>query len=386
MTKDTADYEKSEAIAISSGKDVLARAPWLSNRKVQRTAGFFAELRENDVVHPNHYSVHCVDGVGTKLFLSAWSGNYRLAPIDGVAMNANDMAPLIYAYPSSLNLYLACQTEVEEQHMGEIVGGFVDALERIRIPNAPWQVNIGKLETASLDEMISLGVQNKGVDYGVVLTGFIAKNKVPNLDPQPGHVIVGVSSSGLHSNGYTGARHVLFTPDVEYRDEWKPQYKGRFRFDDRPEILGGKTILEALQVPTALYLAEAALIGQRFDDKDIYGVNITGNGLLNFNRAGHGVSFEITDPLPLLPVHLLLIQESGWDPETSYRKQNNGMGFAYVVPNLETAEGVVELINERGENRAQIVGEVRRSDERELRTTLHKPYEGGVLNFVGYSN
>jgi phosphoribosylformylglycinamidine cyclo-ligase len=386
MIRDTADYEESEEIAIQTGKVALSRAPWLHNRRVPNTGGFFAELRQNDAVHPNYYSVHCVDGNGTKLFLSPWSGNYRLAPTDGVAMNANDMAPLIHAYPASLDLYLACQTGVEDQYMGEIMSGFVDALERIRIPNAPWNVNIGKIETASLDEMISLGVPNRGLDFGIVLTGFIDKDKVPNLDPQPGHVIVGVSSTGLHSNGYTGARHVLFTPDVEYRDEWKTQYRGKFRLDDKPDILRGQTVLEALQVPTALYLVETALIGQQFDNRDIYGVNITGNGLANFNRAGRGVSFEITDPLPHLPIHELLVQESGWTPEQAYTKQNMGMGFAYVAPNLDVAEGIVGLVNGRAENRAYIVGEVRKSDEEELRTIIHRPYEGGPISFVGYSN
>ena len=74
----TDDYEASEEIAISAGKKALARAPWLFDRVVERTKGFFTELREvpfSDTM----YSAHCVDGNGTKLFLSPWSGNYRLA-------------------------------------------------------------------------------------------------------------------------------------------------------------------------------------------------------------------------------------------------------------------------------------------------------------------
>ena len=386
MAKDTADYEESEEIAIQTGKKALERAPWLFNRRNSKSKGFFVELRDNDAVHPGYFSVHCVDGVGTKLFLSAWSGNYRLAPTDGIAMNANDKATIIRAYPSELNIYLACQTQIEKEKMEEIMNGFVDALEKIRIPNAPWDLNIGKMETASLDEMISLGIPNMGVDFGIVITGYIKKDEVPNLDPKPGHIIVGVSSTGLHSNGYTGGRHVLFKPEVEYRDEWKSQYRGRFNFDDKPEILEGKTVLEALQVPTALYLVEASLTGQMFDNKDIYGVNITGNGMHNFNRAGEGVSFEITDPLKLLPIHELLIQESKWTPYEAYRKQNLGMGFAYIAPNLDIAESIVKLINERGENKADIVGSVHESSEAELRTTIHKPYEGKKLDFIGYSN
>jgi len=385
MRKDTADYETSEKIAIKSGKEALSKAPWLFDRSKEKR-GFFFELKRNDAVHPDYYAIHCVDGVGTKLFLAPWSSNYRLQPIDGIGMNANDMATAIHAYPDAINLYFAVQTGIEEEHMGEIMEGFVDAIAEISIPWAPFNVNIGKLETASLDEMISLGIANKGFDIGIVMTGYIKKDKVPNLTPQPGHIIVGISSTGLHSNGYTSARHILFTSDVEYRKEWKSQYRGKYHFNDKPSILEGKTVLEALQVPTAAYLTEASKIGKELDNRDIYGVNITGNGLHNFNRAGQEVSLEITDPLPILPVHKFLIQESGWTPEIAYKKQNMGMGFAYVCPSLDIAEKIIKSINLRGKNKAKIVGEVRKSEEKELKTTIHKPYEGKPIDFIGYSN
>jgi phosphoribosylformylglycinamidine cyclo-ligase len=383
---DVGDYESREEMAVKSGKDALKKAPWLFNRANPRSRGFFFELKENDAVHPDWYAIHCVDGVGTKLFLSAWSGNYGLQPIDAVAMNSNDMATSIRAYPDVINLYFAVQAGIEESHMGEIMSGFVHALEEIRIPGAPFDPNVGKIETASLDEMISLGIPNKGWDVGVVMSGFIRKDEVPNLDPRPGHIIVGVSSTGCHSNGFTSARHVLFTPDVEYREEWKRKYWGRFGLHDRPDILKGASVLEALQAPTALYTVEAAMIGKACDSRDVYGVNITGNGLANFNRAGRGVSFEITDPLAPLPIHELLVQESGWSPKQAYVKQNMGMGFAFVVPSLCIAECVVALINERGEHTAKIVGEVARCDGKDLRTTIHKPYEGEPLTIVGYNN
>jgi len=380
MGKDTANYEQSEEMAIAAGKEAL-NVLWLWDRRVGGK-GFFVEMRQNDVVHPKHYSVHCVDGVGTKLFFAPWSGDYASQMQDGIAMNANDFATIINGYPDALDLYLACQTPVEEQHMGEIMKGIRNSLEQIIIPDAPFNLNIGKIETASLDEMINLGVKGKGFDIGVVMTGFIEKDRVPIINPQLGYKIVGVSSTGLHSNGYTGARHVLFTPEVEYRKEWKSQYKGKWQFDDKPDILKGKTVLEAMQAPTALYLREAAEIG-RMLGRDVYGVNITGNGLMNFNRAGENVSFEITDPLDPLPIHNLLIQESGWDPETAYRKQNMGMGFGYVVPTLTDA---VKLVNARGDNKAKIVGEVRdNKNEGTLRTTIHRPYEGKPIDFVGYN-
>lgn len=381
---DAGDYEKREQKAIRNGKRALSRAPWLFSRTGVPSKGFFFELKENDLVHPGFYAVHCVDGVGTKLFLSAWSNDYSLQPIDAIAMSANDMATAIEALPDTVDLYFAVQHGIEEQHMEQIMGGFAEALGRIRIPGVPFEPNIGKIETASHDEMVALGVPGKGWDVGVVMTGYIPKNKVPHLRPRAGHVIVGVRSSGAHSNGYTGARHVLFGPQVEYREEWKSQYRGRYRFEDRPAVLEGLTVLDALQVPTAIYLRDAATIGKELDLRDIYGVNITGGGLANFNRVGQGVSFEITDPLDPLPIHKLLISESGWSPREAYRKQNMGMGFAYIVPSLDAAEAVVRLIADRGENAAKIVGEVREHDGTVPRTIIHKPYGGPALEFVGY--
>ncbi len=380
----TSDYEQSEQKALQDGKKALAEADWLFDRTDPRSKGFFFELKENEAVHPGYLAVHCVDEVGTKLFLSAWSGEYGLAPIDAVAMNANDMATAIHALPDTVDLYFAVQQGVEREHMGAIMAGFARALERIRIPGAPFQVNLGKIETASHDETVSLGVPGKGWDVGVVMTGYIRRDKIPRLRPQPGHVIVGVASSGAHSNGYTEARHVLLIPEAEPRPEWRDRYRGRLALNDRPPVLEGQTVLEALQTPTFLYMAEAAAVGQEHDDRDIYGINITGNGLANFNRAGRGVCFEITDPLEPLPIHRLLVQEAGWDPREAYRKQNMGLGFAYVVPSLEKAESVVRLIAERGEHRAQIIGEVRPGPDEQVRTVLHKPYEGPKLEFVGY--
>ena len=378
------NYQRSEAKALRDGKEALAKAGWLFSRTDPQSKGFFFELKENQAVHPGYLAVHCVDGVGTKLFLSAWSGEYGLAPIDAVAMNANDMATAIHALPDTVDLYFAVQQGVEREHMGAIMAGFSRALERIRIPGAPFEVNLGKIETASHDETVSLGVPGKGWDVGVVMTGYIARDKIPRLQPQPGHVIVGVASSGAHSNGYTEARHVLLTPEVEPRREWRDRYQGRFALDNRPPVLEGRTILEALQEPTFLYLAEAAAVGRRLDDRDIYGINITGNGLANFNRAGRGICFHITNPLEPLPIHQLLVQESGWSPREAYQKQNMGMGYAYIVPSVEMAEKVVALIAGRGEHRARIVGEVRAGRDEEVRTVLHKPYEGPKLEYVGY--
>lgn len=383
MKKDTGDYAASEKVAIRSGKDALSKAPWLYNRRLKKS-GFFVELRKNDLVHPNFYSTHCSDGIGTKLFVAPWSGDFYSASIDGINMNANDKATVLHADPDSVSLYLAAQTEVEKEHMGEIMGGIVKGLSLIRYEGAEWDINIGKIETASLDEMISLGVPNKGYDLGIVMTGFIRKDKLPNLNPKPGHYIVGVSSTGLHSNAYTDARHIFFTGDVEYREEWKSQYHGRFDLDSKPEILQGKTILEAMKVPTASYFVESRIIGDILDDRDIFGVNITGGGFSNFNRIGEDLCFNITNPLKPLPIHLLLAQESKWSAEKLYRKQNMGMGFAYIAPTLEKAGKIAGMINLRRYHHAEVVGMIEENKDKGLKTQVKNLFESEPITIEGY--
>ena len=380
------DYAASEEIAISAGKRVLRANPWLSTGSVAKP-GFFAELKENDKIHSGHYEVHCVDGVGTKLFLAAWMNRYDTVGIDAVAMNANDMATLVHAVPDAANIYLACQQGIEEEHMGAIMEGFVAGFKQLRGIGNGFGVSIAKLETATLDEMVSLGVPGKGFDIALVMNGWIEKDKLPNLEPKPGHYIVGLTASGLHSNGYTGARRILLNGSMEPRGEWRMVYRGKFGLDDTPEILQGRTVGDALLEPTLIYSRTAWEVGKMFSSRDIYGVNITGNGFRNFNRAGEGVSFEITDPLPTLPIHELVVQEARYDPEKAYSKFNMGTGFAFVVPDLETAERVVEMINgSRLGQHAQIIGEVAASSDEKLRTTIHKPYDNSNkrVDLVGY--
>lgn len=379
----TSDYEKSEGIAIDAGKASLAKAPWLFERRVAGSDRFFATLIENDSVHPDHYLIECNDGVGSKLILASLSGNYIPQSIDGVMMVINDLATVINGRPNSLNIYISTQEKVRKKFMGQIMEGVRIGMEQAKSRFAEFDLNIGKIETASLEKFVSTGVPGLGYDLAFSLTGFIRKSKVPRLNPESGDKIIGVASSGLNSNGFTMACEAVFSPDVEYREEWKPCYSGRHMLDDKPEVLQGKSVLEALQAPTPCYFPIAAEIGT-LSPRNIYGVNITGNGLANFNRVGRNVSFEITDPLPLLPVHEFVIQEAKLTPRAAYEKLNMGMGFSFIVPR-HLAEFIREGINSKEEQRAEIVGEVYKTKSKVLRTTIHKPYEGDALTYRGYS-
>lgn len=390
MTKSfgTADYEASEGIAIDAGKAALQEDPRLFNRVVAKSRGSFATLIQNDNVHPEHYSVRCTDGVGSKVILAANSGNFTPQSIDGVMMVVNDMATLMNARPDAIDIYISTQKGVREKHMGQIMEGIRIGLEQSFNRFCEYNVNIGKIETASLEKLVSTGVPGLGYDLSLSLSGFIKKNQVPELDPKPGYKIIGVASTGLHSNGFTMACESVFSPEIEYREEWKPCYRGKHMPGDKPELLSGKTVLEALQAPTACYFPIAMEIGSKISSRYIYGVNITGNGLGNFNRVGRNVSFEITDPLPLLPVHKFVIQEAGLSPRDAYEKLNCGMGFGFIAPDY-LSDAIVDEINMttglNGRFIAKIVGEVHKNKSRTLRTTIHKPFEGRKITYRGYN-
>lgn len=195
-------------------------------------------------------------------------------------------------------------------------------------------INMGKLETASLDEMIGGPVQGLGLDMAAKMVCFIRKDRVPAVNPQPGDTILGFKSSGMHSNGFTGARTTFFGPEVEYREEFKPLYKGRLKLDTIVEG-DGRTLGEVMLEPTLIYARPMAKIASCFSG--VYGINITGNGFKNFNRAGKNIAYVINTPFEPQPIFPLLQQEyeatgSPLSDEKMHTKFNMGLGFAVVVP------------------------------------------------------
>jgi phosphoribosylformylglycinamidine cyclo-ligase len=124
-------------------------------------------------------------------------------------------------------------------------------------------------------------------------------------------VIIGVASTGIHSNGYTLARKIA-NENGGYKNE----------------LPSGKTVGEALITPTRIY-SEVLDVCRTVE---IHGMcHVTGGGLLNFLRIGnHGISIE--DPMQI-PEILQWIKEKG-ELETNelYRTFNMGMGFAFIVP------------------------------------------------------
>ena len=250
----------------------------------------------------------CTDGVGTKMRVADDLQDWSTVGIDCMAMNVNDMY-VMNIEPIAFVDYIATEGINKEQMVQIGVG----LNEGARLAN----LNIVGGETATLKGMVNgldlagtcLGVQNRDA----VVTG----EKVA-----VGDVIVGVPSTGVHSNGYTLARKVA-------------EENGGYE----TVLPSGRTVGEALLTPTRIY-SEVLDVCSKVE---VHGMcHVTGGGLLNFLRISD-LGFSIEDPLEV-PEILQWIAEKGQLSENElYRTFNMGMGFAFIVA-PENAEKLISLI------------------------------------------
>lgn len=245
------------------------------------------------------------DGVGSKVLIANAISKWDTVGIDCIAMNVNDLYA-IGAEPIAFVDYLAVE-KVDPERAAQIAIGLARGAE---ISN----MTIVGGETASLPEII------RGFDLAGTAIGIVDKDKVVTGEKiRKGDVLVGVPSSGLHSNGYTLARRIIAESKYTY-------------FDAMPG--GDSSIGEELLTPTRIYPEIVELVKKC----DVHGLaHITGSGLLKLRRIS-GLGFEITDPLEPQPVFRFLQEQGGVDDEEMYRTFNMGMGFLVVLDESEAKE------------------------------------------------
>jgi phosphoribosylformylglycinamidine cyclo-ligase len=258
------------------------------------------------------------DGVGSKLIVAEQTGRYDTVGIDCVAMNVNDVV-CVGARPLALLDYLAVE-RADPEVMAQLGAGLKRGAELagVEIPGG---------EVALLPELIRGHPSPNGFDLTAACVGTVALDAiVTGADCRPGDALVGIPSSGLHSNGYSLARRSL----------------AALSLDDRPGPLGGASVADALLEPTVIYVkAVLDLLGSGLR---VHGLaHITGGGLLNLTRLNEDVGFEISDPLPVPPV-FGLIRELGAVAEAEmWEVFNMGCGFCAVVPEA-TANDAAALL------------------------------------------
>ena len=278
-------------------------------------SGHYASVLE---VAPGLGVALSTDGVGSKLVVAEQAGRLDTVGIDCVAMNVNDIV-CVGAEPIAMLDYLAVE-RIDAAALRQIALGLKRGAELagVEIPGG---------ELAVLPELIRGHPSPGGFDLCGACFGTVSLDALVTGERcAPGDVLIGLPSSGLHSNGYTLARRVL----------------AKLRPDDRPDILGGETVTDALLEPTVIYVQ--AVLDLLRSQVAVHGLaHITGDGVLNLLRLGAGLGFELDAPLPVPPVCRLICELAGLDAAEAYRVFNMGCGFVAVVPASAAGEAVERL-------------------------------------------
>jgi phosphoribosylformylglycinamidine cyclo-ligase len=240
------------------------------------------------------------DGVGTKLLVAEELERFDTVGIDCVAMNVNDVI-CVGAEPLAMLDYIAIERadpEVCEQIGVGLARGA--ELAGIEIPGG---------ELAQLGDMVR-GFDIAGACFGTVALDAI----VDGSAVRPGDPIVGLPSSGIHSNGYTLARSAL----------------DGLPLGEDPEGRLGRPLGDVLLEPTEIYVKPVMELLR--SEVEVRGLaHITSGGLGNLLRLAAPVGYEIDDPLPVPPI-FELIQERASVPDAEMRDVfNMGCGFCVVV-------------------------------------------------------
>ncbi len=250
----------------------------------------------------------CTDGVGTKLIVAEQAGRFDTVGIDCVAMNVNDLI-CVGAEPRAMVDYIAVE-QADPEVLAAVGRGLKAGAERagVEIPGG---------ELARLPEMLRGHPSPHGLDLVGAAVGIVSLGRViTGREVTPGDSLIGLPSTGLHSNGFTLARHALLQ-------------LGGLALDETPPELG-QPLAEELLRPTEIYVR--AVLELLESGVEVHGLaHITGDGLLNLLRLNPEAGYEIDDPLPTLPVFELIERLGGVPLTEMYRAFNMGTGFVCVT-------------------------------------------------------
>jgi phosphoribosylformylglycinamidine cyclo-ligase len=281
--------------------------------------------------------VLCTDGVGSKIEIAIQFNKMDTIGIDCIAMNVND-AICVGAEPLAFVDYLAI-----EDPKPAITGEIAKGLEK-----GASQSNISIIggETASLPDIIN------GFDLAGTCLAYVKKNNiVTGKKIKPGDKIIGLSSSGLHSNGYSLVRRVIQNANLLYSDSFPK------------DIYPNKKIGQILLTPTRIYVKEILELLNVIKPHGL--AHITGGGLRNLKRLNNNVKFIINNPIKPHPIFEYIQNNSNIDNKEMYQTFNMGMGFSVITPEEKTIESI-KILKKFSESEVKIVGEVKKGTGVEL--------------------
>jgi phosphoribosylformylglycinamidine cyclo-ligase len=269
-----------------------------------------------------------IEGIGTKVLVAQLADKYDTIGIDGVAMAVNDVIrsgakPLAVA--DNIHAQVSDPDMVGEWMKG-IAKGAVEA--ECIVPSG---------EIGDVAELIRGLVDGKGFDMVFAAIGEVSKEKIiTGREIKPGDAIIGLRSSGVHSNGITLARKILFK-----------QWGGKYDPFDVPELLDRELVYEVLE-PTKIYVKPVLSVAENVKVKAA--VHITGDAYLKFNRLtlfSKGIGFEFNNfkPQPIFDLIQKTAMELGGKitDEEMFKTFNMGWGFALIVDRADEDEAIDTL-------------------------------------------
>ncbi len=279
------------------------------------------------------------DGCGTKVKLAILMDKHDTIGIDAVAMCVNDII-CVGAKPLFFLDYIACGKNIPEK-IAEIVSGVAEGCVQ------SGAALIGG-ETAEHPGMMPV----EDYDLAGFAVGIVDKKKIiDNTRMAEGDVVIALPSTGIHSNGFSLCRKV-FDIDNNNPELYIPR-----------EELGGKTIAEALLVPTKIYVKPVLALLEQVDVKGIS--HITGGGFYeNIPRSiPDGLCAKIDkSAVKVLPIFDMIAKWGNIPERDMYNTYNMGVGMSIVVPAAE-ADTALSILKEQGID-AYLIGSIVKGEEK----------------------
>lgn len=327
---------KNAGVDIAAGNEAVERM----KKHVKRTyrpevmtdlGGFGALFGLNKDKYEEPVLVSGTDGVGTKLKIAFAADRHDTIGIDAVAMCVNDIV-VQGAEPLFFLDYLACDKVVPEK-IEAIVSGIAEGCHQAGC------ALIGG-ETAEMPGMYSEGEY----DIAGFTVGVADKAKlVTGADIAAGDTVIGLASSGVHSNGFSLVRKLLL------------EQEGYSLNDVLPEL--GAPLADVLLAPTKIYVKPLLALLEQLPVKGM--AHITGGGFIeNIPRVlPEGVDVEINyGSWPILPIFGLMQDKGNVSNRDMFTTFNMGIGLVLVVSSAD-GERALELLKASGEE-AYIIGKV----------------------------
>lgn len=287
--------------------------------------GGFGAMFEVSKKYKEPVLVSGTDGVGTKLKLAFHLNRHDTVGIDLVAMSVNDIL-VQGAEPLFFLDYFACG-KLDVATATDVIKGIALGCEQAGC------ALIGG-ETAEMPSMYPEGEY----DLAGFAVGAVEKSKI--IDGSkivPGDVILGLASSGIHSNGFSLVRKII--------DVANPDLNADFH---------GRSLADALIAPTRIYVKPLLALMERFDIKGM--AHITGGGLVeNVPRVlgDHLTAVLQRDTWDMPPLFTWLQQHGGVADAEMHRVFNCGIGMVVIVA-PEIAQEAIQQLTEAGETVYQI--------------------------------